>query len=94
MTFEKAIAVIRLKQLAQEEENEALSTLLEEGMRMRKALQFYASRESYLDGVPMLKDPETGLLATDDEGAMARAALRLTDVSLGLVIPGVKDVAA
>lgn len=87
MTFEKAVATVRTSQLVQEDTNEALSVLLDEGMRMRKALQFYASRDSYIDGVPMLKDPETGLLATDDEGAMARAALRLTDVSLGIVVP-------
>jgi len=59
--------------------------LLEEAVRMRRALQYYANKNNYLDGVPMFKDDD-GVLITDDEGAMARQGLRLVDVSLGVIV--------
>jgi len=65
--------------------NEALTVLLEEAVRMRRALQYYANKNNYLDGVPMFKDDD-GVLITDDEGAMARQGLRLVDVSLGVIV--------
>jgi hypothetical protein len=85
MNYEKAIAVVRERQLGQVEQDEALKVLVEDGMRMRKALQFYANKEHYIDGAPQLKDEE-GLLTKNDDGAMARQALRLVDVALPVLM--------
>jgi hypothetical protein len=73
--------------LAAETETPALNVLLEEVQRYRRALLWYADRNNYMDGVPYLKDTESGLFGEEDNGAMARNALRRVDVALGVVLP-------
>lgn len=77
--FENAIATLRTRQLAQKEEETALTLVMAEALRMRKALMFYAAARNYIDGVPMLTDGETQLLDTPDDGFTARRALKLDD---------------
>jgi hypothetical protein len=52
---------------------------------LRRALVWYADRENYLDGVPYLKDDNDGLMGLEDNGSMARNALRREDASLGVL---------
>jgi len=77
MTVEQAAAALRIRQLAAQEENRALEVVLQELFRYRDALKFYATRENYLDGTPMLGSD--GMLTQNDEGYTARYALRLDD---------------
>lgn len=49
---------------------------------MRQALEFYAQPANYLDGAPMHKD-DTGLLTGEDNGWIARHALRKDDYNIG-----------
>lgn len=88
---------MRVRQLAAETEAPALNVLLEEVQRYRRALLWYADEDNYMDGVPYLKDADgSGLFGEEDNGAMARNALRRVDVSLGVVVPQVaqEEVAA
>lgn len=62
-----------------------MDTLLEWTQRMKRALGWYADTDNYLDGVPYLKG-EDGLMGNEDNGAMARNALRRVDVSMGVVV--------
>lgn len=79
MNFETAVATVRTAQLAQEVENEAITVLMREALRYRQALEFYAKTDNYLDAVPMLVDPQDGLLTLPDEGLTAQRALRRID---------------
>ena len=77
----ESIATLQLRVAAQADESEALIQLIEESLRMRRALKFYANRDNWFDGVPMLKHPEDRLSTVEDDGRIARYALRLDDVN-------------
>lgn len=62
-----------------------MSTLITEALRQRKALEYYANPDSYLDGVPSHVDDD-GMLVIHDEGMIAQVALRRVDHHNG---PGV-----
>jgi hypothetical protein len=74
MTFEQAITTLRTHQLAQEQVADAHTLLLNEVIRYRQALRYYAEPKNWLDGSPMLNS-----FAVNDEGLTARIALRLVD---------------
>lgn len=71
----------------------AIDTLIAVAVRQRKALQFYANRDNYLDKVPCLTDPETGLLGRPDNAFTALVALG-ENLSLGALIGVRGDTAA
>ena len=79
MNFEAAVATVRTAQLARETEDEAISVLMREALRYRKALEFYAKAGNYIDSIPMLTDPRDGLLTLPDDGLTAQRALRRLD---------------
>ena len=92
MTFETAVAAVRTAQLARVAEDEAITILLREAIRYRKALEFYAETANYLDSAPMLASPEDNLLTFADDGFTARRALRKDDyVIIGPVVRGKEE---
>lgn len=74
MTPTHAMGLLKLRQLAMDEEKEALRVVLNENARYRQALQFYAAPANYLDDAPMAPGFEV-----PDQGLTAREALRLID---------------
>lgn len=84
MDFHQSLTTLKLRQLAATEESEALQYLLAEIARYRKALQYYAEPQNYLDGSPMLD-----AFSRDDNGLTAQLALRQIDlVGEPLVVVG------
>jgi hypothetical protein len=73
MNIDDAVVLVRTQVQVQADIAEAQQTLLTEALRWRKALLFYAKRETWLDGVAQDKDGD------DDNGIIARYALRLDD---------------
>lgn len=73
MSLDEALAVLQLERMARENFDEATGKLIAEVLLMREALQFYANRQTWVDGVAV------GLDQDDDEGRVARAALHLDD---------------
>lgn len=74
MTFNEALTILKVDEQARAAVEDAQRFLVEELVRYRAALQFYAKQENYLDGAPMLSD-----FAVNDDGFTARKALRLDD---------------
>jgi hypothetical protein len=81
----EAVGMLRVYLTAQTETQEAMEDLIKLAVRQQKALQFYANRENYIDGVALHPDPSDGLLSIPDEGTFARIALG-EDISLGVGI--------
>jgi hypothetical protein len=88
MTFHTRIANLKVALLAQESTDADLTQLLEDAVRYRAALLFYAERKNYLDGSPML-----GSHDEDDNGFTARRALKLDDYHNGphIVLPNAEE---
>lgn len=81
MDLTEAIGILRLKQINLKLEDEALTTLIRESLIMKKALEFYADPNNYLDDIPMLTNPDTNLLEINDNGYMAQVGLHLIDIA-------------
>lgn len=75
MDYYEAVKALKVRQLAAEAENAAISTLLTELARYRKALHYYADPKNWLDGSPMLD-----AFAREDNGLTAQVALRRIDL--------------
>jgi hypothetical protein len=81
MDVAEAVGILRLRQINLKLEDEALTTLIRETLTMKKALEFYADPNNYLDNVPMLTNPDSNLLEVNDNGYMAQVGLHLIDIA-------------
>lgn len=80
-----ALGIVRLHLEASAPVQDAMNDLMKHASRMAEALRFYASKNNYIDGVPLHPDKQ-GFLTNVDEGQMARYALGLEDYPLGTVL--------
>lgn len=81
----EAAGTVRVHLEASDEVQSCINDIMQLAFRYENALKFYSNRDNYIDGVPMQRAPEDGLLSESDEGSIARHALG-QDYSLGLVL--------
>ena len=85
-----AIGTLRVRLISKQpiigdsEAERALDDLMLLATRYKRALQFYAAHENWIDNEPLRNGPD-GLLSQPDLGAEARYALGV-DTPLGIVV--------